>query len=148
MVGNYRVLQIKVKRDCVVGLVSDLAQIRLDPDASNVANLWMGITKVGTDNISSKCQHWFHVKPTLKVYEEEKLFTIKDRYKSFLSPDGYKILEKSINQIDYYCLDQNIYAFVLLSFLTGNQDETKNLNQTLNKMLLKKLHVKYPYQGD
>ena len=49
---------------------------------------------------------------------------------------------------EYFSSDRNIYSLVLLSLLTGNQDEAKHLNRTVNKMLLKKLHQKYPYEGD
>ena len=145
-----RSIIFKVTKEIFSGMMNDLDHLRLDPDASNVAFLWQTIDGMESGTIANEIKHCTNSFPTqLELYEKVETEDFRAVYKEMLSIENYKELDKCIKNISQYMsADRNIYSLILLSLLTGNQDESKHLNRTLNKMLLKKLHQKHPYQGD
>ena len=142
-------LILNLSKSILSGMVNDLDNIQLDHDSSTVAYLWINIGSCGCKNLSEDIKHFYNIFPThFELYEETIPFTMKEFYKENLTPEQNQNLEKTLKRITYFSSDRNIYSLVLLSLLTGNQEEAKNLNRTVNKMLLKKLHQKYPYEGD
>ena len=142
-------LAADVTKSILCGIVRDLDNLKLDHNASTMAYLWMVIGGIESGNIANVMKQYHNIFPTnVKVYKELKALTMKDFYKDFLSPEGNELLENTIKEISFSLSNRNIYSLVLMSLLTGNQDEATDLNRTLNKMLLKQLHKKYPYQGD
>ena len=136
-------------RNILNGIVNDLDNLRLDHDASTAAYLLMNIGGVESGNMANDIKHYFNIFPTqFELFEKVKASNFKDFYKDALSPEDNEFLGNTIKEISYFTNDHNIYSLLLLSVLTGNQEDASNLNRTLNKMLLKQLHKKYPYQGD
>ena len=148
-IADSQAFAAKMSKKILSGMLDDLYNLKLDTGSFLVASLWITIGSFASGNIANQIKHSYNIFPTnLEIYENVEAIDFTALFREILSTEAYQTLQKCIKKILYYSSDRDIHSMVLLSLLTGNQEEAKHLNRTLNKMLLKKLHHKYPYQGD
>ena len=111
----------------------------LDRGSSAVALLWLFAKGSNSANFAEDMKAHFNLAPSQAQYKFMPVYDHSVDYDT-------KVTQKLTviwNELRPFVLDTYIHSLVLLSLLTSH-DDYQALNQMLNKMLLKKIHQKYP----
>ena len=111
----------------------------LDRGSSAVAMLWLFAKGSNSANFAEDMKAHFNLAPSQAHYTIMPVYDHSVDYDKEVTQKLTVIWE----ELRPFVLDTNIHSLVLLSLLTSHEDY-QALNQMLNKMLLKKIHEKYP----
>ena len=112
----------------------------LDRGSSAVAILWLVAKGSNSANFAEDMKAHFNLAPSQVQF---KFMPVNYQRHTAYDKEVTQKMTVIWHELRPFVLDTYIHSLVLLSLLTSH-DDYQALNQMLNKMLLKKIHQKYP----
>ena len=112
----------------------------LDRGSSAVALLWLFAKGSNSANFAEDMKAHFNLAPSQVQF---KFMPVNYHYHTAYDKEVTQKMTVIWHELRPFVLDTYIHSLVLLSLLTSHEDY-QALNHMLNKMLMKKIHQKYP----